>query len=178
MGGIIRGIFGGPSKSKQKSQQSSSSGNYAYPQISAAYGPAMGYTAQSGNMLGSLLGVGGGGGGSQQGALDAFAKGSGMDFILDQGTKAIEGSRAGRGMLQSGGTGKALIEHGQKVGSTYLQQYVNNLLEHARLGIGAGGLIGSTGGWSKGTGTSSGSGTGEKRGLLPSLVGAIAGAKK
>jgi len=249
MSGVFRTLFGGPSKSKQQSTSSSSSasGNYAYPAISAAFGPAMGYTAQAGNMLGALLGLNngspapapapspavpapmpyGGSGPSSSGsgilsrilrpkylgedafmpgdnlvasspsptpsstplssvpgtdnqtaALDNWANSGGMQFLRDQGIKAIEGSRAARGLLQSGATGTELLKFGQGLGSTYLNQYMDQLLNHARLGLGAGGLIGSTGSWSRssGTGQSSGKAQGEKQGILPMIASAIAGA--
>lgn len=112
--------------------------------------------------------------GSTGSGLNDWANSAGMQFVRDQGIKALEGSRAGKGMLQSGGTGKALVKFGQNLGNTYLQQYMNNLFEHARLGIAAGGLVGSAGGWSKGTGQSSGKAEGEKKGLLSSIISAVA----
>lgn len=41
----------------------------------------------------------------------------GFQFRMDQGRKALEASRAGRGILNSGATGKALTEYGQNFGS-------------------------------------------------------------
>lgn len=248
MSGVFRTLFGGPSYKKEQSTSSSSSasGNYAYPAISAAFGPALGYTTQSGNMLGALLGLnnspapasapvpaapapmpyGGSvpyassngiiskilrpkylgedsfmpgdnlvaptpaptpsstplssvpGTDNQTSALDNWANSGGMQFLRDQGIKAIEGSRAARGLLQSGATGTELLKFGQGLGSTYLNQYMDQLMNHARLGLGAGGLIGSTGSWSRssGTGQSSGKAEGEKRGILPMLASVVAGA--
>lgn len=242
MGKIGRTLFGGPEKKKESSTSSSSSGNYAYGPVSAALGPAMGYTTQSGNMLGSLLGLntyqpspavapnyspspvyGGSSqpqvnpgkqnslirvrpnvdqtldnpdvfnennfyqshpsqvsppvptGDNQTSALDQWANSGGMQFLREQGIKAIEGSRAGRGLLQSGDTATELLKFGQGLGSTYLNQYMDQLLNHAKLGLGAAGVVGSTGAWSKSSGQSSGKAEGEKKGIAPMIASAIAG---
>jgi len=244
MGKIGRTLFGGPEKKKESSTSSSSSGNYAYGPVSGALGPAMGYTTQAGNMIGSLLGLNNyrpsvylnntnpspvstsqpqvnpgkqnslirirpsvdqtigdqpygnpdvfnensfyqshpsqvnppvPAGDNQTSALDQWANSGGMQFLRDQGIKAIEGSRAGRGLLQSGDTATELLKFGQGLGSTYLNQYMDQLLNHAKLGLGAAGVIGSTGAWSKSSGQSSGKAEGEKKGIAPMIASAIAG---
>jgi hypothetical protein len=109
---------------------------------------------------------------TQQSALDAFANSTGMDFMREQGIKALEGSQAGRGMLQSGATGTKLIDFGTKLGSTYLNQYIDRLLDYSKLGLGGASAMTSAGGWSKGTNT--GTSSGGKEGALPQIAAAAA----
>lgn len=117
------------------------------------------------------------GGASQGSALENWANSGGMRFLRGEGVRAVEGSRAGRGMFLSGDTGRELMKFGQGLGSTYLNQYMDQLLNYAKLGQGNAGILASAGGvsQSQGTGQSSGSGQGEKKGLLPMIAGAIAG---
>jgi hypothetical protein len=109
---------------------------------------------------------------NQTDALEAFSNSTGMDFLRDQGVKALEGSQAGRGMLQSGATGQALMQFGQNLGKTHVMSFMDKLLEHSRLGLGAAGTLAGAGAWSKGSGTSSGDGG--KTGLIPLAVSAAA----
>lgn len=128
-------------------------------------------------------------------ALNTFANSAGEQFLLDQGQKAISGASAGNGTFDSGATGKALTQYGQNLGSTYLNDYLNNLSNYAKIGLGsasamtgAGGQSAASGGSNSsslgfGSGSSSGSsnltssqqsqGTGsgnQKNGLLPDLA--------
>lgn len=107
--------------------------------------------------------------------LENFANSAGMQFIRDQGIKSIEGSQAGKGMLQSGATGKALSTFGTNLGKTYLNDYLNHLMDYAGIGSKNAAILGSTGGVSQSTGLSSGSGssTGGKNGLLNNLIAAF-----
>lgn len=104
---------------------------------------------------------------NQVDALTNFSNSTGMDFVRSQGIKALEGSQAGRGMLQSGATGTKLVEFGQNLGKTYLNQYMDKLFDFSKLGLGAAGALAGSGGWSKSSGT--GSGEGPKQGLVQSL---------
>jgi hypothetical protein len=131
-------------------------------------------------------------------ALDTFSNNAGINFIRDQGQKAIAGASAGNGVFNSGATGKALLTYGQNLGSTFLDQMFKHLGSYGQLGLGAasaltgaGGVNQSqsvgggnsssvSGGTSQGTstglsygesqGTGSGSGS-SKKGLLPTLLG-------
>jgi hypothetical protein len=51
----------------------------------------------------------------------------GYQFQMDQGTQAIQGSSAARGMLNSGNTLSALDKYGQGLASSFYQQQFNNL---------------------------------------------------
>jgi hypothetical protein len=96
-----------------------------------------------------------------------------MNFLRDQGAKAIDASRAGKGILQSGGTGVALEKLGQGLAQTYLNQYMSQLLDYSKLGTTAGGVLAAAGDYSDGmsSGSSTGKGTGGKTGLLQILAG-------
>jgi hypothetical protein len=105
---------------------------------------------------------------TQQDALEAFSNATGMDFLRSQGIKAIEGSQAGRGMLNSGATGQALMQFGQNLGKTHVMSFMDKLLDYSRLGLGAAGTMAGAGAWSKGSSTSKGDGG--KTGLIPLAV--------
>lgn len=156
MGGVKDTIFG--AKAKQKSE----SGNLNNDLLTGSLSPALGYVTGGGNMIGNLLGVGGGP--AQTGALENFANSGGMKFLQDQGMKTVTSSKAAQGLLQSGSYGTALEKYGQGLASTYLNQYMSNLLDYSRLGLGAGGVLASSGAYSKGQGT------GPKQGLLSSFA--------
>jgi len=158
--GLKKTLFGSPSK------ESSESGNHAYPAINSAFGPALGYVTQGGSMLGNLLGVGGGP--AQTSALENFSNSGGMQFLMDQGQRAITSSKAASGLLKSGSYGTALEKYGQGLASTYLNQYMNNLLDFSKLGLGAGGILSSAGSYSKGQET------GAKKGIAGDIIKAVA----
>jgi hypothetical protein len=153
--GLKSTIFG-----KAPKPQTQESGNHAYDEINSAFKPGFGYFSKGGDMISNLLGAGGAG--AQTGALDNFANSGGMNFLREQGTRQIQSSAAARGMLHSGSTLKALEKYGQGLGSTYLSQYMDNLFKMSGLGLQAGGLVSSTGQYSKGTGQTAG-----KTGALP-----------
>ena len=95
------------------------------------------------------------GGPNSPAAKTAFANylnSTGYNFQRQQGTQAITGSAAARGMLNSGGTAKALAAYGQNLGANYFQNYLNQLgglntqLQNtANAGIGASNAVGQAG---------------------------------
>src|SRR6185369_14537351 len=89
-------------------------------------------------------------------ALNTFANSAGENFILDQGQKAISGASAANGVFNSGATGKALVQYGQNLGSTYLNDYMNHLMQYAQLGLGGASAMSGAGGVSQSVGSSSG----------------------
>lgn len=165
MGGIGRALFGSGDSQESESHSTSESGNHAWGPISGAFTPALGYTTSGGNMLQSLL-MGSG----QNQALNNFANSTGMNFIMDQGSRAITGSKAAAGLLNSGSTLKALNKFGQGVGSTYLNNYMDNLYKLSNIGLGAGGVMANAGQWSKGESESTSEGSGGKQGILGTLL--------
>lgn len=167
MGGIGRKLFGGP----EKSSSSSKSGNLAYNNISSTFSPSMGYTAQGGDMVASLLGLGGGE--AQTEGLERFADSAGMDFMMEQGNRMIDSNQSAKGLLKSGSTLKALTKYGQGLGKTYLTEYMDNLFNLSNLGLGAGSLVSDAGRYSESQSKSEG----KKKGIISSLakaVGAVA----
>jgi hypothetical protein len=62
-------------------------------------------------------------------AFTNYLNSTGYNFQLNQGINAINASAAAKGLLQSGGTAKALSQYGQNLASTtfgnYLQQLTN-----------------------------------------------------
>ncbi len=59
--------------------------------------------------------------------LNDYQNSPGYDFRFQQGQRALEASRAAGGNLNSGATGKALLEYGQGIGSAEYQNYLGNL---------------------------------------------------
>lgn len=159
MGGVGDFLFG-----KKPKPGESESGNHAYDEINSAFKPAFGYTTGSGNMLSGLLGLNGNGA-AQTGALNNFADSAGMGFLRDQGTRQINSSQAAKGLLHSGSTLKALDKYGQGLGSTYLNQYMDNLFKLGNMGISAGSLVANAGQYSKGQTATQG-----KQGALPTII--------
>lgn len=62
-----------------------------------------------------------------KGAFDNYLNSTGYNFQLDQGSRAITGSSAAKGMLNSGATAKALTQYGQNLGSSYFNNYLGQL---------------------------------------------------
>lgn len=161
------GIFGG---SKQK--QTSSSVNVNNSLIKDTFTPTAQTTGTASNALMSLLGLGGGGGAGQDQAFQNFRDNSGYDFQMDQGTRAITGSNAAKGLLNSGSTVKGLATFGQGLADQSLNSYLDKIFQLGNLGLGAGGLITQAGQTSESKGSSkSKPGIG---GALGSIAGGIA----
>jgi hypothetical protein len=150
---------------------SGESGNTYASDIKNAFSPGFNYFNEGGDMMANLLGVGPGGTAAQTSALNNFANSGGMQFLMDQGQKAITSSKAAQGLLQSGSYGTALEKYGQGLASTYLNQYMDNLYKLSGLGLNAGQLVTQAGQYSKNS-----SGKPAKQGILPTLlqVGAAA----
>lgn len=132
----------GSSSSSQNSQSSSS--NRSYDFLRAAYAPQIGAGVGSSNALAALLGVRGGPA-AQEGAFQKFLNSSGYKFQLGEGTNAITGNAASRGLLNSGSTLKKLNQYGQGIASNYLQQYMAGLSGLSQQGLDAGGLVSNAG---------------------------------
>lgn len=156
--GLKSTLFGKP-----PTTDPATSDNRAYDAINSAFSPGFKYFTQGGDMLGNMLGVGGGA--AQTDALNNFANSGGMQFLMDQGTKAITSSKAAQGLLKSGSYGEALDKYGQGLASTYLNQYMDDLMNYSKLGLGAGSLVAQAGQESKGSQQKPG-----KQGILPILA--------
>jgi hypothetical protein len=169
MGGIGKTLFGSPGKQESESSSTSESGNHAWGVVNPALSPALGYVTSGGNMVQNLL-MGSG----QNESLNNFANSTGMNFVMDQGSRAITGNMAAKGLLNSGSTLKALNKFGQGVGSTYLNNYMDNLFKLSNIGLGAGNVLSSAGNWSKGQSESTSEGKGGKEGIAGTLLSAAA----
>lgn len=64
-------------------------------------------------------------------AFTRYLDSTGYKFQLGQGINAISSSGAARGLLQSGGTAKALMSYGQNLASTTFNNYLQNLIATA-----------------------------------------------
>src|SRR4249919_3692644 len=143
--GLIQSVFGG-------SSQKSESGNKAWKEIKGAYMPMINQGVDAFGAYGDALGIGGNFGAQQQ-AYDNFLNNSGYKYVLD--------SAAGKFMLRSGATAKALQDRSLNIGKTFFENYLDRLSDQSRLGLGAGGLLSNTGQYSKASGSSSSGGLGK-----------------
>lgn len=141
-------IFGG---SKQKSE----SGNHAYDFIQQNYGQSGADAFNGGtNMLGDILGLSGDPA-KGQAALDNYWKSAGGEFQLGEGLDALTSKFSSMGLRQSGAAAKGMEQYRQGLVSTYLNNYLGQLGDFAKIGLGAGGLVSDAGQYSKGSGSSS-----------------------
>lgn len=152
MGGVRDTIFG--AKSKEKDQ------NVNNDLLVNSFTPALGYLTGGGNLMGNMLGVGGAP--AQTDAITNYANSGGMKFLQEQGAKGITSTKAAQGLLSSGSYGTALTKYNQGLASTYLDHYMQSLLDYSKLGLGAGGVLAESGAEKKATGP--------KKGLLQSAV--------
>lgn len=129
-------LGGGKEKNKSNSQEI----NTNNPMLTSAFGGAngVGLTGKAGGLLSSLLG-------GDTGALDSFANSGGMKWMQDQGMKGIESNKAAAGLLNSGSYGTALADYNHGLTSTYLNQYMDQVNNMGKLGLGAGGILADSG---------------------------------
>lgn len=157
MGGIVRSVFGGSSnKSKQVSE------NQAYPTLLGLLQGNVGQGNNAMSTMGSLLGLGDPAAGKS--TLTNFLDSTGFNFLRDQGERGITGSAAAKGLLNSGGTGRALTKFGSDLASTKLNDLFQNLTSLGQYGLNSASTIAAAG--QKSTGTSSGS---SQNGIFNSL---------
>lgn len=129
--------------------------------------------AGANNALAALLGIGGDPT-AQQGAFDNWKNNTGYQFGMDQGTQAITGGAASKGILNSGSTAKGLMKFGNDYASSKYGDYLGQLNSLVQQGQGAGQLISGAGqestassrSQSNAQSTQSGSSQGGKKGLL------------
>lgn len=109
-------------------------GNMAMPAASQGLGFSPGpdstyyYPSASAPQPGAPMGYNGAmDGAPQQNAFNSYLNSTGYDFQMDQGQRAITGSAAAKGLLNSGATAKALTRFGQNLGKGYFSDYLNQL---------------------------------------------------
>lgn len=137
MGNIVGGIIGGvgsllggkSAKSNDLTGYNYLNGNAANKAAQGAVAPAIaGQTTALNNQAGiagtmkDLLT-----GGSATPAFQNYLNSTGYNFQMDQGQRAITGSAAARGLLDSGGTAKALTSFGQGLAGNYFSKYLDQL---------------------------------------------------
>lgn len=161
-------IFGKPSQGNETSQSTTNqnSSNQAYGLLSQGLAPQVSNGTGASNGLAALLGVGGDPAAQQQ-AFSNWKDSTGYQFGMDQGTQAITGSAAAKGLLNSGSTAKALNTFGQNYANTQYQNYLNPLQNLVNSGNQAGSTIGGAGNVSSQVSQATGnkSDTGAKQGL-------------
>lgn len=134
IGGIVGGlssIFGG--NKTQKAAQGAANQGFDYLKGNASVNQAQqqGMTAgdnQQSNLglMSGLLGLGGDQQAGEQ-AFNQYQQSTGYQFRLGQGMQGIEGSRAARGVLNSGATAKALNDYGQNMASQEFGNYMDQV---------------------------------------------------
>jgi hypothetical protein len=78
-------------------------------------------------------------------AFKNYLSSTGYNFQKQQGTAAITGSAAARGLLGSGSTAKALSQYGNNLASTGFDNYLSHLGDISKQGLEASGQIGEAG---------------------------------
>lgn len=149
--GLLGTLFGSGAKS------SSSSYNEAAPFLTETYSPVAETGASGFNALASLLGLG-----EDPGAFDAaydrFKESAGYRNVLDEAMRGVTASRAGSGLLRSGGTLKALQDRAVDIGDRYFTNYLGQLSGLTNTGLDAGKLIAIANQRSQSTGKDASSG--------------------
>lgn len=145
MGGIITGVIGGIG--------SLVGGNAAAKQALAGFNYLRGKqgvqpyvdTGKGANSNVDALLNGGPNSPAAKAAYANYLNSTGYNFQLKQGTNAITGSAAARGILNSGSTGKALTKYGQDLASTTFNNYLSQEGTLADRGLVAAKAIGEAG---------------------------------
>lgn len=132
----------GISKSKQKSQSSST--NQAYPFLQGALGGSVSSVGDSISALQALLS-------GDSSGFDAYKAATGFNGALSQGLEGVTGAEAAKGLLRSGSAGKAFETYGDNLENQYAQNYLSNLVGVGQLGLGAGQILGGAGNTSQST---------------------------
>lgn len=154
--GLFSTLFG----SKPKPQESES-GNKAWDFINTTYSPmAQGGTSAFNTASGLLSGSP-----ESKGAFDNFLNNSGYSYLMDNAMQGLTNSAAGKYLLRSGPTLKAMQDRSVNLTKTMYQNYLQDLMGLSQQGLGAGALMTNAGQWSKGTGGTAGS-----QGLLGSAL--------
>lgn len=139
-------IFGG---SKQQSQSS----NQAYPYLQKSLSGTVGQGTQAGSQMANMLGLNGAP--AQGQGFDNWKNSTGYQFGLDQGMQSITGNAATQGLLNSGGTLKAMDTYGQNYASTKYGDYMGQLQNLLGSGIQGANTISGAGGQATSSGSSS-----------------------
>jgi hypothetical protein len=185
--GLVGSLIGGSSKKSadsQAAQQNLTGYNYLTGNQANQTAQANGVTASNGaastqNTEQQLLT-----GDQSTPAFKNYLNSTGYNFQLDQGTRALTGSAAARGIVNSGATAKALTSYGQNLASTSFNNYLGNLSglntqqqNSASTGLTASTAVGNAG-TSGGAGASNATQAGGEAsaGMAGAVTGALQGA--
>lgn len=173
-------IFGG-SKQKQSSQSTSQTAsqsfNRAYDTMNTSFAPMLGYANTGAQSLQALLG-------GDSSGFNKYLDATGFDFARERGEGALTTGLRSRGLANSGGALKSLAQFNTGLNQQYADNYINNLMKQAGLGLQAGQLISGAGNvsqaasQSQSTGVGSGSSKPGIGGFLGSIAGAAAASDK
>lgn len=120
------------------SKSSSSSGNKAYDSLNSSLGGVVGAAGQGASGISAFLG-------GDTSGFNKYKTNTGFNQELSQGLTGITGAGAARGLLRSGGEGKAFMNYGQQLEQKSAGDYLRQLLGLGGLGIQAGGVLSDAG---------------------------------
>jgi hypothetical protein len=120
-----------------------SSTNQAYPYLKGALSGNISNGSAAGGTLADLLGLNGAAGSSA--GFNNFRNSTGYQFGLNQGLQSITGNAATQGLLNSGGTLKAMDTYGQNYANTQYGNYTGMLQQLLGAGNQSAGILGSAG---------------------------------
>lgn len=146
LGGIIGGIssiFGG--KKTQKASVGAANQGFDYLKGNENVTQAQTMGSQASGLLSGLLGLGGDQAAGEA-AFGQYRDSTGYQFRVDEGMRGIEGSRAARGILNSGATAKSLNEYSQGMASQEFSNYLEQLGATQATGLQSAYQVGSAGG--------------------------------
>lgn len=151
MANIVGGLIGGAgSLFGSSSAKSNALTGYNYlAGKNGTPGPGSDYVNRgeaAGTAQSNLLGLNGAAGGAASSpAFGNYLNSTGYNFQRDQGTGAIAGSAAARGMLDSGGTLKAMGKYATNLAGTTFNNYLGQLSGISGQGLTAANAIGTAG---------------------------------
>lgn len=122
----------------------STSENQAYPWLQDTYAPQAEGGVDAFGLLSGLLGAGGDQE-AAQGGFQNFLDNSGFGWAMDEAMRGVSNSGAGKFLLRSGATAKALQNRATGLGQQFFGNYLNQVGNLANLGINAGQLISGAG---------------------------------
>ena len=105
--------------------------------------------------------------------MQSWLDNSGYSWVRDQGNRGLEGTYASHGAASSGAAAKALTKYNSGLANTYLQQYIGNLQDQQKMGLGAMGTLAGAGQTSSSTGqgtSSQSNGAGQAIGTALAMI--------
>lgn len=141
MGSLVSGIIGGVgSIFGGKATKKAANEGFDWAKGSPLATNYLANGAGANSAMSALLGLGGDPAAANAG-FNNYLGSTGYNFTMDQGSKAITGNAAARGLLGSGSTAKALTGFGQGLGQQYFNNYLAQLAGLSGQGLSAGNSI-------------------------------------